>query len=76
MRTNSMCVLMCAAGAVGWGWISSSAFVAGVALAVGLCASLREPEEERKSLLLVADALVPGSFLALVHSVFLPNLWT
>ena len=73
MRSNLACVLMCVAGAVGWLWITRNIFVAGTGMAVGLWASLREPEEERKPLLLVADALVPGSLLALVHSVFFRN---
>ena len=73
MRSNLTCVLMCVAGAAGWWWITRDIFVAGTGLSLGLWFSLREPEEERKTPVLVADAVVPGFFLALVNSVFLRN---
>ena len=73
MRSNLMCVLMCAAAAAGWWWITRNLFVAVTGLSVGLWFSLREPEEERKLPLLVADAVVPGFFGALLNSVFFRN---
>ena len=73
MRSNLICVLMCAAAPAGWWWITKNIFVAGTGMAVGLWFSLREPQEERKAPLLVADAVVPGFFLAILNSVFFRN---
>ena len=74
MRSNLMCILMSAAGAVGWWWMSKSIYVAGLALVLGLWSSLRAPTEERTTLLLVASPVVPGFIAALLQSMFFPSL--
>jgi hypothetical protein len=74
MRSNLMCILTSAAGAVGWWWISKSLFVTGLALVLGLWSSLRASKEERTAWLLMASPVVPGYLAALLTSVLPSSL--